>query len=164
MAPPASSVTVKRKKNGLCPPFSLGESYPPVLALMPDTSEPLCMPLVPSSCYPSAGAQTEWVWVSPCMGPLRVTAWESSSSFHWLKLTIFYNQKFGGLSCWHWNPELVGLVWGSQDILPKFLSTTHGCGTSPFHISVSPTSLVVGCSFFRSVVVGLPFYLISDGN
>ena len=31
----------------------------PLLNLIPDTSVPPCMPLVPSSCYPSAGAQRE---------------------------------------------------------------------------------------------------------
>ena len=60
-----------------------------------------------------------------------------------------------------------GLVWGwisfSQDIPPKFLSTTCGCGTSLFCISVPPATLD-GCGFFNSVVVRLPFDLTSDGS
>ena len=46
---------------------------------------------------------------------------------------------------------------------PKFLSTTRGCGTSPFHVSTPPTSLD-GCGFFNSIVVGLPFNSISDNS
>ena len=49
----------------------------------------------------------------------------------------------------------------SQDIPPNFLSTTLVCGTSPFHILASPTSLDE-CGFFNSLVVRLPFNLISD--
>ena len=51
----------------------------------------------------------------------------------------------------------------SQDIPPKFLSTTHGCGTRLFCVSTSPTSLD-GWSFFNSIVVRLPFNSISDGS
>ena len=51
----------------------------------------------------------------------------------------------------------------SQDIHPKFLSTTCGCGNSPFCISTPPTSLH-GCGFFNFVVVWLPFNSISDGS
>ena len=61
--PPAGSVAlrvrVQKRDNGLCPPFCLGESCPPALALMPDTSIqylPLCHCCI-SSRYLGAGAQ-----------------------------------------------------------------------------------------------------------
>ena len=102
------------------------------------------------------------------MGSLSGTAWGSRSFFHQLN------------SQWFLQPEVVGtylpgtgtLGWEawcgtgtpcSQDIPPKFLSTIHGCGTSPFCVSTPPTSLD-GCGFFNSVGVRLPFNLISDGS
>ena len=48
---PSSSVSlwgrVQKRDNDFCSPFSLGESSPLALTLMPDTSVPRCMPLVP---------------------------------------------------------------------------------------------------------------------
>ena len=140
----------------------------PLLALLPDTSLPPCMPLCLSRCNPGAGVHKERVWVSPCVGSLRGTTWDSSSFFSWLS------------PCWFLQPKIVGtylpvtgtLGWGiwcgawapcSWDIYPKFLSTTRGCGTSPFYIFMSPTSLD-GCGFFKSVVVRLLFIMISDGS
>ena len=43
----------------------------------------------PSSCYPSAGAQRGWVWVSSCVGSLRGTFWDSRGFFYWLNLCWF---------------------------------------------------------------------------
>ena len=113
-----------------------------------------------SRCYPSAGAQREWIWVSSYVGSLRGTAWDSSSFFHWLIQSPLVLQ-----------PEVIGtylphtgmLNWGiwygvrtphSWDIPLKFLSTTRVCGTSPFHTSTPPTSLD-GCGFFNSILVRL---------
>ena len=109
------------------------------------------------------GSESEQV--SLCIGSLRVTAWDFNSFFHQLN------------PCWFLQPEVVGtylpgtgtLGWGawygagtprSRDIPPKFLSTTYVCGTSystPF--CASPTYGV-----FNSVVLRLPFNLISDGS
>ena len=146
--------------------FPLGESCPPALIWCQILHFlPVCHCCL-SSCYPGAGPQREWVWVSLCVGSLGGTAWDSRSFFHILN------------SHWFLQPEVVGtyfsyigtLGWGawcgtgtphSQDIPPQFLSTTHGCGTRPFHISTPPTSLN-GCGFFNSVVIRLPFNSISD--
>ena len=51
---PAGSVSLlgEKRYNGLCPPLCVGESCPPALALMPDTSIPPCMPLIPR-CWSS---------------------------------------------------------------------------------------------------------------
>ena len=79
----------------------------------------------------------------------------------------FCSQKLWGLSSWHWNPGLGILVcvWEPSlcDIPPEFLCTTHGYETSQAHVAASPTSLD-GCDFFNSVVVRLPFNLISNGS
>ena len=80
---------------------------------------------------------------------------------------VFAARSCGDLPSWHWNPGLRSLVWGWDSLLlrypSEFLSTTHGYGTSPFCISAPPTSLN-GCGFFNSVVVRLPFSLISDSS
>ena len=126
------------------------------------------LPICLSNCYPGAGAQREWVWVSPCLGFLRVTAWDSRSVFHWLN------------PHWFLHPEIMGtylsgtgsLGWGarcgagvpcSQNVPPQFLPATRVCGTSPFCFSVPPT-IVNGCGFFNSIVVSLPFNSILDSS
>ena len=80
---------------------------------------------------------------------------------------VFATRSYGDLSSWHWNPGL-GAWCGagtpcSWDIPPEILFTTHGYGTSLFHVSAPPTSLD-GCGFFNSVVVRLPFNSISDSS
>ena len=114
-----------------------------------------------SSCYPSAGT----LRVSMCVVILRETAWDSRNIIHWLS------------ACWFLQPEVIGTYlpstvtlglassWGtgtpcSRDIPPEFLSTTHGCETSPFCICALSTSLD-RCDFVNSVVVRLPFNPIS---
>ncbi|KAF6094767.1 hypothetical protein HJG60_011865 [Phyllostomus discolor] len=123
------------------------------------------MPLVPFKLLP-------WCWssegvLSLCVGSLRGTAWKSSSFFHWLSPHWFLQPELMGI----YLPGTGTLGWGawcgagtphSQYIPPKFLSTTHGLGTSPFHVSTPPTSLD-GCGLFNSTVVRLPLNLISDG-
>ena len=48
----------QKKDNGLYLPFCLGESYPLALALMPDTSAPPYIPLVPFKLL------SQWCWSS----------------------------------------------------------------------------------------------------
>ena len=131
-----------------------------------------------SSCYPGARAQSGWVWVSLCVGSLRGTAWISRCFFHWLNPHWFLQPEIVGTyvpgtgilgwGAW-WRGYLVWEAWYGVSIphswvIPlEFLSTICGSGTSPFCISAPPTSLD-GCGFFNSVVVWLPFYLISDGS
>ena len=57
--PPAGSVALwlcggraQKSDSGLCPPFCLGGSCPPAPTLMPDTSVPPCMLLVPFKLLP----------------------------------------------------------------------------------------------------------------
>ena len=123
------------------------------------------MPLGPLKLLPCCWS-SKGVWLGPCVGSLRGTAWDSKSFFYWLNPHWFFAARsYENLPSWHWNPG-----WGawcgagtpcSWDIPPEFLSTTCGCGTSPFCISTQPTSLD-GCGFFNSIVVRLPFNSISD--
>ena len=79
---------------------------------------------------------------------------------------VFTVRSYGDFSSWHWSPGLGGLVWGYDPLFLRysfwFLSTTHGCG--PAHSSPLPLLPVSMCFFFNSVVVWLPFSLISDGS
>ena len=138
-----------------------------VRALMPDTSVPPCMPLVPFKLLP-------WCWSSegvslsmrPCVGSLKGTAWDSRSFFQHLNSHCFFQPEVMGTN-FSGTGTLGSGVWcgtvtpHSQDIPAEFLSTTYGYGTIPFHISAPPTSLD-RCSFFSSVFVRLPFNSISD--
>ena len=82
-------------------------------------------------------------------------------------LLVFAARSCRDLSSWHWNPGLGSLVrsWDSLlwGIPPEVLSTTRGWVTNLFHLCVLSTS-VNGRGFFNSVVVRLPFNLISGGS
>ena len=77
--------------------------------------------------------------------------------------TGFCNQKLWGLIFLALESWAGTGTTHPQLIPPKFITTTCGCGTSPFHSSTPPTSLD-GCGFFNSIVVRLPLNLISDGS
>ena len=112
------------------------------------------------------GSESEQV--SPCVGSLRGTAWGSRSFFHRLSPHWFlqsevvetYLPDTGTVGLW-------GLVWDWDswllNIPPEFLSTTRGCGTTPFDICAPPT-ILYGCGFFNSVVVRLPFSPTPDSS
>ena len=136
---------------------------------MPDILLPPCMPLMPfkllPQCWSSEGVSLSksmcGIFMRNCLGLQKFLLLTQS-------LLIFAARRYGDLSSWHWNPGLGGPGVGlgllcSRDIHPKFFFTIHVCGTIPFPVSTPPTSLD-GCSFFNSVVVGLPFNLISDGS
>ena len=154
----------QKRDNGFCLYVCLGESWPPAPALTLQFL-PVCHWCL-SSYYPGAGVQRELVWVSPCVGFLKGTAWDSRGFFHQLN------------PCWLLQPEFVGTylpdtgtldlgAWCgartpcSCDILPEF--TACGCGTSPFCVSALPTCLD-GCGFFNSIVARLSFSLNYDGS
>ena len=114
-------------------------------------------------CYSSEG-----VSLSPCVGSLRVTAWDSRNFMYWLNPCWFSQPQVtenhlsgtGTLGWRHWYGAGTPC---SQDIPPDFLSTTCECGTSLFHFSTPPTSLA-GCDFFNYVVVRLPFNSKDDSD
>ena len=110
-----------KRHNGLSPSFCLGESCPPVLALMPDTSGS-CKPPVPFKLLP-------WCWSSERVrlsmfhiGPLRGTARESSSFFHQLQSHWFFSQKLYRLLFLAWNPGLGEQVWGWDPLFLRYPS------------------------------------------
>ena len=152
---------VQQRDNGLCLPFC-----PPALSLMPDTSVPSCMPLVPFKLLPMLGLRgSESEKVIAYVGSLRVTEALAVSSTDPIPAG-FCSQRLWDLPSWHGT-----LGWGawcgagtprSQGIAPKFPSTTRGYGTSPFHIS-PPPSILDGCGFFNTIVFRLLFNSISHG-
>ena len=112
---PAGSVAlgggVPERDNSLCLPFCLRENCPPALTLMPDTSVPPAMSLVPFKLLPQ------------CWGSERVGLSKSMCGF--LKrnclglkkflpptqsLLVFVVKSYGVLSSWQWNPGLGVLV------------------------------------------------------
>ena len=121
------------KEQLFCPPFSLGESCSPAPALMPDTSFPPCMLLVPFKLLPRCWSSQEvnlnkfmcGVFTRNC---LRLQKFLSPAQ----SPLVFATRSCGDLSSWHWNPGLKGLVWGrtlhSQYFPAGFLSATHECG------------------------------------
>lgn len=72
------------KGNGLCAPWCQTLRFLPVC------------PWWLWSCCDSAWAQREWVRVSPCVGSLRDTAWDSRSFFHRLYFHWFLRQEVVG--------------------------------------------------------------------
>ena len=103
------------------------------------------------SCF-----QSLWVQVSPSTDPLRRTAWDYRS-LHFPEPRsppVFTARSYGDFSSWPWNPG--DDVWmkpltpqggtPQQRCPSQFLSATHQCGTSPFHLSTPLSSLEV--SFF----------------
>ena len=120
----------QKRKNGLCQHFSLREScscrHSPWCWAVKFL--PACLWCL-SSCCPSAGAQTKWVQVSPCVVPFKEVPGPPSLSAS--TPTGFYSQKLWGFLFVYWNPGLGGLVWGwkpsllrgdlcSWDIPPNF--------------------------------------------
>ena len=85
---------VQKRGNGLCLPFCLKDSCPPAPALMPDTSVPPCMPLVPLNLLP-------WCWSSEGVSRSKSMCGFfkgncSSNFFHQLN------------PCWFLQPEVMG--------------------------------------------------------
>ena len=116
-----------------------------LLALIPGTSVPPSMPLVPFKLL--LRRLLLWWWSSErvslrrwvCVGSLRGTAWGFTSFFHQISPCWFLHQKLCGLNL----PGTGTLGWGtccvigipcSWDIPFEFLSTTRGCGSSLFCI------------------------------
>ena len=128
----------------------LSTILPPALALMLDNSVPPPMSPVPFKCCPRAGTQKERV--IQCVGPLKGTAWDSSStpSPSASILTGFYSQKLWGLlflalESWAGGPSV-----GQGPLTPQegplqprypfqFLSATCGSGTRLLPISALST-------------------------
>ena len=129
------------------------------------------MPLVPFKLLPWLCWSSEWVCLRKFgVDTLRGTARKSSSFFFLTNSNPigFYSQKLWGLiflalQPWVGVPSMGLAPPSSQDIPPKFLSTTRVWGPAQSRVPVSPT-FRDGCGFFSSIVGGLPFNSISDGS
>ena len=128
-----------KRYNGCCLLFCLGGSCPTALVLMPDMSVLPCLPLVPFKLLPQCWSPEE-VSMKKCVCSEETSENPTVSSTN-LNLLVFTARSYGHLSSWHWNPGLGALVWGcslAPKIFLSILSTTHGFGTSQFHVSMSP--------------------------
>ena len=103
--------------------FSLGESCSPAPALIPDTSVPPCMPLVPfrllPQCWSSKGVSlSKFVcgfFKRNCLGIQKFLPATQSP-------LVFVARSCGDLSSWHWNPGLGCLVWSWDSLLLRYPS------------------------------------------
>ena len=144
MAPAYSCVALlgasSERDNGLCPPFCLRESYPPALALMPDTLVFPCMPLVPfkllPQCWSSEGVSLSkslyGFFKRNCLGLQKFLPLTQS-------LLVFVARSFGDLPFWHWNPGL-GLVLFAPKISFSSFYPQHSCRISLSHVSTPPST------------------------
>ena len=155
---------VQKRNNGLCLPFCLGESCPSALALLSDTSVPPCMPLVFFKLLPQCWSP-EGVSLNKSLCGFFKRNWLGLQNFLPLTqfLLFFSVRSCRDLSSWHWNPRLgapgVGLGPLASEIIPlELLSTTHGCGTNPFHVSTSPPLLPVWVDVVSLILYFLDFH------
>ena len=124
------------------------------------------MPLVSFKLLPwcwSSEAVSLSRWV--CVGSLRGTAWGSRSFFPQLNPHYFLQPEvvgtyLPGTGPWAGGP-CVGLGLLTPEISLRIFIHNTWCVASPLCICAPPTSLD-GCGFFHSIVVRLPFNLISD--
>ena len=114
---PALWRKVRKRDNGLCLPFCLGESCPPALVLMPNTSVPPCMLLVPFKlllqCWSSEGVSLS---KSVC-GFFKRNGFGLHKFLPLTQSSLGFTARSNGdLSSWHQNPELghLGLDWDSS--------------------------------------------------
>ena len=89
----------------LCWGKGLEKGQQPLLSLMPETSVPPFIPLVPFKLLPQCWSSREWVWAGKSVRGLRGTAWGSSSFFHKLN------------PHWFLQPEAMGTYLPGQGFL-----------------------------------------------
>ena len=135
----------QKRNNGLCHHFSLGESWAPALTLMPHSIPPCISPVLFSLVWCShTWVQREWLQVSLCRGPLRGTAWNSSTASI---PTSFYSQKMWGLmflALEPWAGEAWSGLWSlAPEITFPIFIYHHQCETSLLCVSALSTSLHV---------------------
>ena len=141
---PAGSVALwggraQKRNSGLCPQVCLGESCPPALVLMPVSSVPPCMSLMPFKLLC-------WCWSSE-----GVSLSKSVCGFfernrlvfqQFLPLTQFMlisvDKSYGDVSSWHWNPGLGRPVVGLGLLTPKISLLNF----YPPHVYVGPAHSV----------------------
>ena len=173
MPPHLASVWGKAQKrdNGFCLQFFLeGRGVPP-LTLLPDISVPFCMTWVLfkvlPQCWSPEGIRLSKSFWSPPQEEMPENPTVSSAD---PTPTGFYSQKLWGLIFLALEPWTGWSDVGLRSLVLKislhFISITHGFGTSPFCFSMClpprprqphPFYPPGECSFFDSLVVGLPY-------
>lgn len=117
------------------------------------------------SCCPSTRAQSQWVQISLCVGPLRETPGILGASIS-QSLLVSTARSYGDFFSLFWNPGLGASNVGLGLLAPEggpmhlrypsqFLATTLGGGTSQFHVSAPPTDLL--CILSLKISVPLDF-------
>ena len=164
----------QKRNNGFCLHFCLGESCPhppPVLILMPDNLVPPSMFLAPFMLLLQHWS-SEGVSQSKSM---HRSFKRNCLKFQLLSILLRHNP------CWFLQPEVMETslpgtgtmgwgTWCGTGILPsqgehlqlrypsQFLSATHWCGTSPFHISTPPTRLNAASFYILSYRASIQIY------
>ena len=151
--------------------FCLGENCPPAPALMPDTSVPPHMPLVPFKllprCWSSEGVSQNKFVCGPfkrnCLG---IQQFLPQTQSHWFLQPEVMGTCLLGTGTLGWEAWCGAGIPCSQD--PSFYALHVGVGPACsaslcVYIFAPPTSLDV-CGLFNSVVVGFPFNSFSDGS
>lgn len=136
----------QERNSDLCQHFCL--AIPLTLILKPDNSAPPIWPWHLLSYRPSAAAQGQWIWINWCTGPLWGTPLSPAPSIYSAIIPIgFHIQKLWGF---FFSAETLagdsGVRLGSLPAqvgplkpiyLPWFLTSTRGCTTHCFCVSVS---------------------------
>ena len=157
----------QKRHNGLCPPFSLGESCPPALTLMPDMSIPPHMPLMPFKLLPQCWSSEE-VSLSKFVCGFFQRNYLGLQKFPppTQSLLVFSARSYGDFFSWCWKPELMGLVLGWDSSLMRYPSEIfihHMWVRDQSVLCLHPSYSLDGCGFLNFIIVRLPFNSISDG-
>ena len=124
-----------------------------------------------SSCYCGVGAQSEWVWVSPCVSSFKRNCLGLQKFLPLTQSLLgFAARSCEDLSSWHWNPGLGGLAWAWGTLFLRYSSwiSIHHMWMCDQPIPCLCPSYQSGwMGFFNSIVVRLhstPFLtVLSDG-
>ena len=166
MVPPLCGSVLDRAEkryNGYCLQFCLGESCPPALILMPDTSLPPHIPLMPLKMLPQCWSpEIVSLSKSTCRATQEEMPENPGVSFNSTP-TGFYSQKLWGIIFLALNPGLCCLMCGWHPLLPRYSSITYSphmglrlaCSAS-LHLHPSVPSICLDeYGFFNSLVVGI---------
>ena len=156
----------QKRYNGHCLQFCMGGSCPPALALMPDTSVPPCVPLVPFKVLP-------WYWSLEGVSLCKSMCGDRPSKRRGLRVPQFL---LPPQPPWFLQPEVMDtylpgtgtlgwVVWCgsgitcSRDISLFYIqymwAWDHQFVSSCLHPSI-PLTQLDDCDFFNSCVVRLP--------